>query len=164
MLAQEDRDITKRMVAYVIAELRYRSEEFKKTGLFWVYYGDVVKSDTAVPESLREALQNAVAKLENVPEYMKDWHPNSNDQVLDLVHPSLFPLIYGTTRILPDSIVELNACVKDTGNGVVIPVPPEEDLVFPPSYERHHVGVKPYSKNFQWLPCEVDISSPDIVK
>jgi hypothetical protein len=25
---------------------------------------------------------------------LKDWHPGSNGQVLDLVHPSLYPIIY----------------------------------------------------------------------
>ena len=32
-----------------------------------------------------------------MPEDQKDWHPGSNKQVLDLVHPSLYPLVYGKT-------------------------------------------------------------------
>jgi len=43
-----------------------------------------------------------VSKLEDVPEADKDWHPNSNDLVLDLVHPSLYPLVYRRTIGAPD--------------------------------------------------------------
>jgi len=49
-------DITEKMVDWCIAELRYKATEFKKTGVITVLYGDVVKSDSAVPTSLKEAL------------------------------------------------------------------------------------------------------------
>lgn len=39
----------------------------------------------------------AAAVLENVSEEEKDWRPGSNNQVLDLVHPSLFCAVYGRT-------------------------------------------------------------------
>ena len=39
----------------------------------------------------------AVTPLENVPDSEKDWHPGSDGLVLDLVHPSLYPIIYGRT-------------------------------------------------------------------
>ena len=39
----------------------------------------------------------AVAPLENVPDTEKDWHPGSDGLVLDLVHPSLYPIVYGRT-------------------------------------------------------------------
>jgi len=38
-----------------------------------------------------------VAPLENVPDSEKDWHPGSDGLVLDLVHPSLYPIVYGRT-------------------------------------------------------------------
>lgn len=40
-----------------------------------------------------------VSKLENVPDSQKDWHPGSDKQVLDLVHPSLYCLVYGVSQI-----------------------------------------------------------------
>ena len=46
---------------------------------------------------MREKLLAAVAPLENVPDSEKDWHPGSNGLVLDLVHPSLYPIVYGRT-------------------------------------------------------------------
>ena len=50
-----------------------------------------------IQPSLRAELLAAVAPLESVPEAAKDWHPGSNDKVLDLVHPSLYPVVYGRT-------------------------------------------------------------------
>ena len=41
---------------------------------------------------MKAALVNGVAVLEDVPDEEKDWHPGSNKQVLDLVHPSLYCL------------------------------------------------------------------------
>lgn len=41
-----------------------------------------------------------VKQLEDVQEELKDWHPNTDHQVLDLVHSSLFCYVYGTTRAL----------------------------------------------------------------
>jgi hypothetical protein len=42
-----------------------------------------------------------IAVLENIPEEKKDWHPGSNGQVLDIVHPSLYCLVYKRTLAFP---------------------------------------------------------------
>ncbi|KAJ7929028.1 hypothetical protein B0H13DRAFT_1703624, partial [Mycena leptocephala] len=39
-----------------------------------------------------------VSALENVPEAEKDWHPGLDGQVLDLVHSSLYCIVYGRQR------------------------------------------------------------------
>ena len=39
----------------------------------------------------------AAIPLEVVPDSEKDWHPGSNGLVLNLVHPSLYPIVYGRT-------------------------------------------------------------------
>lgn len=67
-------------------ELKYKAEVYKTIACVKTLDG-VWKSDTIVPEDLKTALQKAVAPLENVPDKEKDWHPGSNEQVLDLVHP-----------------------------------------------------------------------------
>ena len=84
------------MMDWVIEELRYKAKLFEDIGAVIVYTGHVVKSDSVVPESLELELQAAVAKLEahDVPDNHKDWHPGSNGKVLDLVHPSLYPLVH----------------------------------------------------------------------
>ena len=161
-MATEDQDISETMVDYCFSELQYKAKVFEETGIVRVYYGDVVKSDVAIPVSLKEDLKRAVSPLEDVPPMEKDWHPWSNDRVLDLVHPSLFPLMYGRSRILPNALVSIEDCIEKCGDGEVIPIPPEEDTFL------GHNGrstKNPFSKRFQWLPCEVDISGDnDTVK
>lgn len=72
----------------------------------------IYESDTLVPTELRDALLSGVTELETNPPYGEaDWHPGSNEQVLDLVHPSLFPLRYGKTRIYD---VDENGAVSTT--------------------------------------------------
>ncbi|KAG5641800.1 hypothetical protein DXG03_004166 [Asterophora parasitica] len=120
---QANTDFTNEMFDWCIAELRYKIPVFEKTGAISVYNGDVVKSDTTVPPALQEALKAAVVSLENVPDRHKDWHPGSDGKVLDLVHPSLFPLVYGKSRILETSRVGLEDCITRCGEGETIPVP-----------------------------------------
>jgi hypothetical protein len=143
VLSASDIDITESMVTWCLDELQYKTKRFRETGMITVYDGDVVKSDTIVPSSLRNALKVAAAPLENIPEIYRDWHPGSDETVLDLVHPSLFPVVYGRTRILRDSAVGLDDCVKRCGDGMTLQVPS--------SQEKH------YSHKYQWLPCDVSL-------
>jgi hypothetical protein len=163
-LAAEGRDITEGMVDWCIAELRYKAKIFEKTGAVSVYRGEVIKSDTVIPPSLKDALRRAVSLLEDVPARHKDWHP---EQALDLVHPSLFPLVYGRSRILVDRLTTLADFVERCGEGETIPIPPEEEArltrsVDPGSFNWDALRLKdPFSTKFQWLPCDVDVSRGD---
>lgn len=160
-LTAEDIDIAPTMVEWCIAELRYKAKIYKETGAISVYTGDVVKSDIAVSSELKEALRAAVTPLENIPSVDQDWHPNSGNKVLDLVHPSLFPVVYGLTRILPDSLLSLDDCIKRCGEGVVLPRRPTTETGFldatgtpkPMDYCSN-----PFSCRFQWLPCDVEFA------
>jgi hypothetical protein len=55
------------------------------------------KSDKLIPNSLREKFLAAVVSLENVPDSEKDWRPNSDGLVLNLVDPALYPIVFGHT-------------------------------------------------------------------
>ena len=55
------------------------------------------KSDELIPSSLRDKLVAAVTSLENVPDSEKDWRPNSDGLLLDLVDPALYPIVFGHT-------------------------------------------------------------------
>lgn len=139
---------------FVIDELRFKAGLFKEFGVVSVYNGDVLKSDIAVPDSVKEALRAAVKPLENVPEVYKDYHPFSEDKVINLVHPSLYPLIYGRSRALMDGLVELEDCTKKTGMGKRLLGHLEEGSLCTS-------GNRGYSNNYQWLPCEVKFSGPN---
>lgn len=128
----------------------------------------VVKSDSIISAELKEELKKAVAPLENVPASAKDWHPGSKEQVLDLVHPSLFPLIYGRTRILPTGNIALEDCIQTSGKGEIVPVPSEDDCILGERSTwpwRHGPAETAYwSNRFQWLPSNVTFSVNDEVK
>lgn len=149
-------NMTPAMVEWCIAELRFKSKGYEQKQGVSVFNGDVVKSDNTVPESVRLALIEAARLLEDVPPGEQDWHPHSDGQVLDLVHPSLFPLVYGRSRILPEGKVKLESCLEKIGEGETIPVPKLPDA--PLGYRGHR---NPFSTRFQWLPCDVNIYDID---
>lgn len=149
------RDVTPKMMDWVIAELRYKARLFQETGTVSAFDAGVVKSDTAIPDELKHALQTAVRPLEDIPAEQKDYHPGSDMKVVDLVHPSLFPVIYGRTRILKDKVIGLEDCLAHAGSGEVLPVPPEDEAGI------SHLHFRPFSRKFQWLPCDVQFTDGD---
>lgn len=155
------------MVDWCIAELQYKSKQFNKsTGVITVFDGDVVKSDTAIPTSLKEALRASALELEKESADAPDWHPGLNETVLDLVHPSLYPVVYGQTRISRDKLVGMNDCITSCGAGEVLSVPPIEEaqITKVENWDGPDIGPyhDPYSRKFQWLPCEVALAGSNI--
>ena len=153
--ARGDTHISENMIDYIVDELRYKAKYFTDVEAVSLYTGDVVKSDFAVDVSVKNALQGAIKSLENVPTSSKDWHPGSDNKVLDLVHPSLFPFVYGVTRVLKKGRLGLDGCVARSGEGITVSVPSEQEAV---ALGTTVASRSPYSRRFQWLPCEVDIS------
>ncbi|KAM0428277.1 hypothetical protein ACHAPT_007178 [Fusarium lateritium] len=145
-----------------ILELGEKAKLYQETGLIPVmdYSSAAIKSDKLIPEDLREALKAAVAPLENVPDQHKDWHPGSDDKVLDLVHPSLWPLVYGRSHILPNKRINVENCLEHCGVGDVLPEMPamrrQEDTGNTYRSSRHPSSV--FSARFQWLPCDIDLA------
>ncbi|KAK1223148.1 hypothetical protein PQX77_013984 [Marasmius sp. AFHP31] len=158
-LSREGVDFSEVMFNYCIAELREKASYFSQTGRAIVLDAEaaIMKSDTAIPASLCEELKAAVRPLENVPNQHKDWHPGSDEKVLDLVHPSLYPLIYGKSRVLPSGRTTLSDCLERCGEGVVVPKPSEEEVDLAKNRAGYY-GSKElnyWSDRYQWLPCEV---------
>ncbi|RXW18657.1 hypothetical protein EST38_g7193 [Candolleomyces aberdarensis] len=160
-----DLDMTTRMFDYCIAELQHIATHVfpqRQDLALVVYNGNVVKSDSAIASSVKVALQDAVKRLENVHEKNKDWHPDSDEMVLDLVHPSLFPLIYGRTRVLKiaEKVVGLEDLVSRCGEGEALVADATNAPAANVRKQWGH-GIEPYSLKYQWLPCEVDISGSE---
>jgi hypothetical protein len=94
-----EQGMTEAQIRYVLAELAYYAERRdERTGIEVSGVDGVWQSDVLIDEELRSRLREAVRVLEDVPESERDWHPGSDDQVLDLVHPSLFCLVRGVSR------------------------------------------------------------------
>lgn len=103
-------------------------------------FDGIWQSDVLIPPSLRSSLLEQIRVLEDIPEDKKDWHPNSDNQVLDLVHPSLYPVVYGRTLgRYPDA------------DGPVAPIAspfPAKEKGYPVEYR---------SDKFQWLPTDFQV-------
>ena len=142
---------------WCLSELRDKAEYFNDHGFTLTLDtgSRCAKSDTVVSPDLQRELAEAVAPLLRRSE--KDWHPNSNEQVLNQIHPSLFPLVYGRTRVLETGSVDLHNCVKACGQGCIAPSGqhveddrPAQEGRFGDLYNAGHWSIR-----FQWLPCEV---------
>ena len=129
-----------------------------------MFDGDVVKSDSAIPTLLKEALQVATVELEDVPDAHQDWHPGSDKTVLDLIHLSLFPVVFRVMRILKDSLLHLDDCIKRCEAGEVSSVPPAEEAQILSRGWREPTPLfqNPYSQKFQWLPCDVALDGNNV--
>ncbi|KAG0219175.1 hypothetical protein B0O80DRAFT_533492 [Mortierella sp. GBAus27b] len=110
------------------------------------------RSDGLIPPELKGRLMTCVEKLKNVPDHLKDWHPWSKNQVLDLVHPSLFPFIAGRSKVTDEPAIPSLECM---GQGKVMDKPPSG---------RDDVEPRFFSKKFQWLPTDFKVNADGKVK
>ncbi|KAG9089140.1 hypothetical protein FRC06_001695 [Ceratobasidium sp. 370] len=101
-------------------------------------------SDGLVPESIKAKLVAGVAQLENTLNTQKDWRPRSNGLVLDLVHPSLYPVVYNRTLAYPPQSTNRDATKLK-------PIPP-------PKLRMNRTGNYHISQNFGWLPTDFVVS------
>lgn len=125
-----EQGMTQAQIRYVLAELAYYAElRDEQTGIEVSGVDGVWQSDTLIDAELKDRLRRAVQVLENVPEADRDWHPGSDEQVLDLVHPSLFCLVRNVS--LPD-----DSSWPDLG---------QDDAKYA------------LSDKFQWLPTDLDV-------
>jgi hypothetical protein len=125
-----------------------------------------------VPPELHLGLRQAFTQLQADQASNPDWHPNTNEIVQDLVHPSMYPLVYGRSRFLPEEVVGVEDAVdKWAGKGDVIPQRAEWDQE-PAESAGGAYGVNDtnvgglaihrsyWSTTYQWLPANVKFT-PD---
>ena len=160
----------------MITELRHKAKYFERTNITPTLDSifNVAKSDDLVAPELHSALRNAFSILQADQASRPDWHPNTHETVQDLVHPSMYPLVYGRSRFLPQEVVGVDGAVdKFAGKGEVIPKRPEweEELT---KKKRHTWGEFDsdtvvgggllhrsfWSNTYQWLPANIKFT-PD---
>ncbi|KAG8724297.1 hypothetical protein FRC09_020358 [Ceratobasidium sp. 395] len=136
-------------VDYVLKELDgYAKLRDEDTGAEVGRYDRIWQSDKLVTTALKAKIVEGVAKLEDVPDSEKDWHPRSNNMVLDLVHPSLYPIVYGRTLAYPARIDN-----RDVAKLNIIQPPPSPGSQSWAKERSYHV-----SRKFQWLPTDFVVS------
>lgn len=155
--AQLSRAIRPQIWNYVIQELEYYDYLRKETGeTFSVGPNDYVYvADAIVPPALKNEFISGVARLENVPNHLKDWQPYTSSKVQNLVDPSLYPFQYKVTPLIPaGESVGLNLEYKGPENLIKSgPFDYVDNTIKPGAVED--LG---YSKRFQWLPSLFDVS------
>lgn len=133
---------------WCIRELRDKAQTYERTGFVKALdcQTSTTKSDILITAELRNRLIDALKPLQESID--KDWHPNSHQKVLNLVHPSLYPVVYRRSRVLTSGLVGRADCLEFCGKGEVLPDQPEVEH----DWEQ---GV--WSRRFQWLPSEVKL-------
>eukprot|EP00923_Selenidium_pygospionis_P021661 GHVN01037327.1.p1 GENE.GHVN01037327.1~~GHVN01037327.1.p1 ORF type:complete len:424 (+),score=44.44 GHVN01037327.1:45-1316(+) len=120
-----------KLLNYALAEAKARAESLSddsKVGPAGVVF--TFQSDGTVDKEVLAQLKQYSCQLSSVPNNKKDWHPNSNNTVLDLVHPSLYCLVYGrTTSIVPAD----HALIPDTIPPLHIPQAQKKESLGPSS-------------------------------
>jgi hypothetical protein len=157
-IEQVGEEISPKMMSWIIDELQWKAKVLKETGYVCAFDPGVVKSDTVISKELREALKHAVRPLENELDDKQDYQPDSDQTVVDLVHPSHYPVIYGHTRVLPHRTIGLGDCLDSAGHGEVIPVPSEEEATIRKYAFGNWNPEQRLSQKFQWLPCDIELT------
>ncbi|KAI1024202.1 hypothetical protein LB504_005574 [Fusarium proliferatum] len=159
---QQNGDFTSQMVDVCFMDLATKAKIYEQMKLISVMESSscAMKSDALLSNELTQKLRAAAALLEDVPGSQRDWHPGSNEMVLDLVHPSLWPLVFGRSRIVCDKYVTLDKCLDRCGSGKVIPEPERPHLRMPGGIRSfaEDNDKRALSLRYQWLPCDVDLT------
>ncbi|KAJ2840770.1 hypothetical protein FBU31_000133, partial [Coemansia sp. 'formosensis'] len=120
-------------------------------------------SDALIDAETTKGLKDYAAILENVPDSQKDWHPAARTRILNLIDPSLFPLIYGrswlhhepststsVTRTL-DTLGELPGSLEGWRQAQLAPDALKSECYLP-VFNKKQASYA--SDRFSWLPSE----------
>ncbi|KAH8893651.1 hypothetical protein GQ53DRAFT_684136 [Thozetella sp. PMI_491] len=148
---------------FCIRELRAKALHFERTGLVSTLDSmgrAVVKSDTLVDENTKMNMRSIFEKLcaDQVASNTVDWHPMTNEMVRDLVHPSLYPFVYGRSHFIQDEVVGVaDAIERWADKGTTAPADPEVAISRNSRWHHHEPLAQSgkWSAKYQWLPANV---------
>ncbi|RPD77151.1 hypothetical protein L226DRAFT_459782 [Lentinus tigrinus ALCF2SS1-7] len=143
--------ISSAQLDYIFEQLKYEAaQRDPETGIFATSIYRVHESRSLIPPELKEQLLEGVVLLEDVPDDKKDWHPGSNKQVFDLVHPSLYCLRIGETLFRTDTTNDesLEVLTWESYSS-------EERR---PDIARNRERQYAVSQRYQWLPTDFQVS------
>ncbi|KAJ2989036.1 hypothetical protein HDV02_005217, partial [Globomyces sp. JEL0801] len=149
-------DCSIEIIQYALSILNHSSKSDIFENKFGLLQKDIVKrtvvSDNIVEDKLLESFLKQVSMLENDSNDNKDFHPFTNEQVRNLIHPSMYCLVYKKSKILPPNL-------RETMHSL-----PDSELLFknakvalPPNFEAENDRMYA-SECFQWIPSEFSIN------
>ncbi|KAJ2781915.1 hypothetical protein GGI18_003675 [Coemansia linderi] len=159
---------------YVFAELDYyASLHSSEATIFLGAVDGVWCSDSLVDDKTAKALKNYAVILENVLDKNKYQHPNTGHRVLDLIDPSLYPLMYQRSSVLSEPIAsplaaldlksfglfpatreEWSRAVNHSADSEVVDMRKRLYVADP---GHHYASIIFRSETFCWLPTEFRI-------
>jgi hypothetical protein len=152
-----EQEVEEDVVKYVFDELAYY-DSLRDGAIEPAPVDGTWLADNNIPNEFKEALIAGIAKLENVDEARIDYHPGSDKQVIDLVHPSLFCLTSDislkrteTDAELLENIKTITDCFNHIGLGKV------ESLAIKQQPNSRRKKSYYVSEKNQWLPSEVKV-------
>lgn len=133
-------NVTEAEFEYILDELRYYAN--LKEGPIEIGPVDGTwQADQLIEEELSTAFKESVFELlENVDESKKDYHPGSNNLVVDLVHPSLFCFVRGVSKITDETGINADT-IRELAKG----------------------GSGDTNSNYRWLPSDVSCNENGVV-
>ena len=156
-----------KMWEWCVMELRDKAKLFKEIGFVRVLDSGscACKSDLLISSTLCKDLQDASTQL-----WKSGRKERGTPQLVDLVDPSMYPLVYGKTRILKDGKrAGFADCVESCSDSLTIVSPshvddqlkaqrfePVPDVIFS-THARDHPSK--WSLRYQWLPCDISLKS-----
>ncbi|KAJ2506226.1 hypothetical protein IWW47_001686, partial [Coemansia sp. RSA 2052] len=103
---------------YVLDELAYYSSLHPPGNNVRLSAADGVwLSDTLIDAETTNLLKEYAAILESTPSRKKDWHPGNRSRILNLIDPSLFPLIYSRSKLCRQTCASLQAALNPKAPG-----------------------------------------------
>ena len=109
-------------------------------------------SDHIIDEALRLRLSDLIAPLEAT---CTDYHPGSNEQMLDLVHPHMYLYVNGLSKEVSDETLPWTQFI---GEGSVVQRASRVYFSKHCDYNEYEYVDIMTSATYQWLPSEVQVS------
>ncbi|KAJ2321437.1 hypothetical protein GGI00_006062, partial [Coemansia sp. RSA 2681] len=156
----KSRELTDTEFRYVLDELAYYSSLHSPGSKARLSEVDGVwLSDSLIDAETTNGLKEYAAILEGAPERQKDWHSVGESRVLNLIDPSLFPLIYSRSKLCRQPCTSPQAALNAgmpgefpglfdkwrealSGSDYYIPIMDDD-------YTSNYI-----SEEFSWLPSE----------
>jgi hypothetical protein len=108
----------------------------------------VYETINTIPRELKELVESELSVFEK----NNDWHPGSNNQVLNLIHPSLYSFINGRSIEAPNDCFPSDvATIKKTFKSRKLFKSKHDDIDYS------------MSKKYQWLPSDIFLDENNVV-
>ncbi|KAK0373968.1 hypothetical protein CLIM01_08662 [Colletotrichum limetticola] len=161
-------DFTDAMFEYCIDELQEKARLYNETGVVPVLDVQVriARSDRVISSDMRSTLQKAVGNIERTLSHKTDRSSGKENSlaeakgstckkqnnVINVIDPTMYPLVFGRSRVLPTHEIDLHNCLGHISQGITIKVPGQKET------QKYVDGIYHtlFSSQSQWLPCNIE--------